>query len=255
MNDIAANSIDAAALYFACQSENDRVRDHAYHRLRQYLATRLKSPRFPVTLASNVAEEAEDCLQDAVMAIWQQLQRGVGPQKPDKFLAWAAQILANKVTDCNRLAGDRTKHRAKSHDKPNKPTLLQPSRKPIGCKRIPRRCCVSLATLYESRDDSGISLAESLADPTAINPTQAAERQELLGSILTEIFIGSPLNHGEKGVLWSGYLQEQNDDELSRHFQKAIPTIRVTRKRALDKLQSNAYLLHQVNDFFTLAFL
>lgn len=248
MNHIAANSMDAVALYFACQSENEQVRDHAYHRLRQYLATKLKSPRFSVTLARAVAEEAEDCLQEAVMAIWQQLQRGVGPQKPDKFLAWAAKILAHKVTDCNRWAGGRTKHRPKS-------TRLQRSRKLIGCKRIPRRCCVSLETLYESRDDSGISLAESLADPTAINPAQAAERQELLGSILTEIFIGSPLNHGEKDVLRGGYLQEQNDDELSRHFQKAIPTIRVTRKRALDKLQSNAYLLHQVNDFFTLAFL
>lgn len=251
MNCRRTSAIDAARLYSACQSQVPAVRNAAYQRLRHYLRVKLNTPKFVLFLAKAVSEEREDCLQEALEAIWQQLQHNSGPNAPDKFLAWATKILSNKVVDWHRQSGDRAKPKVAETDHSAAFAQQRLTRKPVGSRRIPYHCQVSLEALYEQGDKAGVAYAERLADPTAINPAQASESQEYLYTILTEIFSASALNNGEIAVLQYGYLHEQNDHELAEQLHKSIITIRVMRKRALDKLRSNLHLQHAIYDFFT----
>ena len=249
MNCRRTSAIDAARLYSACRSQVPAVRNAAYQRLRHYLRVKLNTPKFALFLGKATAEEREDCLQEALEAIWLQLQRNSGPDAPTKFLAWATRILANKIVDWHRQSDERTKF--KPADADQSVSLAQHTRKPGGGKRIPRHCLISLEALYEQGDEAGITYAERLSDPTAINPAQASERQENLYTLLIEIFNAATLNKGEIAVLQYGYLHEQSDHELAAQLHKSMITIRVMRKRALDKLRSNLHLQHEIRDFFT----
>lgn len=249
MKQQTTTTIDAAALYGACKSKNFLVREKAYQHLCYYLRCQLKTPPFVMTVGKATVEDQEDCLQEALMAICKRLRNDGGPTDPDSFLSWAACILKHKIIDWHRLAGYR-KSKQKSPVCKHSQSSKQPlSRKPIGCKRIPHRCLVSLEALHEQDDESTGAYSDRLADPNAVDPAKASEDQEFWELLLNEIVNASALNPVEIAVIRGSFLQGQTDQEIAEQLAKSPVTIRVNRKRGLDKLETNERLWRLWNDF------
>src|SRR5262245_25375820 len=86
--------VDAAALLAACRSAPPAERAAAFQTLGR-LMYRVLWPR--VAHDPPLAELAEDCVQDALVKVWRNLEAGRGPDHPERFVSWAARIAANTL--------------------------------------------------------------------------------------------------------------------------------------------------------------
>lgn len=158
---------------------------------------------------------AADCTQEALFKIHQQLSSGRGPEDPDRFLAWAARIAANRLLDQLRL--------------------LEPA---TAAGRARRVALSRQQSLEAAAAEEGPSLSDRLADDAAAAPPQAAEARALL-ELLGRIRTVAAVSERSRTVLLRGYLEEWDDEELAQALGTSRGNVHVIRCRDLDKLRGD----------------
>jgi RNA polymerase sigma factor (sigma-70 family) len=204
-------SSEGRELLAACLAEAPAERRRAYEALGQRLQ-RMLWPR--VAADPRLHPLAEDCAQEALLKIHQQLAAGRGPDDPDRFLAWAARIAANRLIDHLRL--------------------VEPATSAARARRVALSRQVSLDADPDGGDER--PLGDLLADPEGEDVAQAMEAQELL-QLLSRIRTIQSVSERSRTVLLRGYLQEQDDEDLAAELDTNRRNIHVIRCRDLEKLR------------------
>ncbi len=198
-------------LLAACQSEAPALRQRAYQSLGQRLQ-RMLWPR--VASDPRLQHLAEDCAQEALFKIHQQLEAGKGPDDPERFLAWAARVAANRLVDHLRL--------------------LEPATAAGRARRVALSRQVSLDAPLGGDEER--PFGELLAAGDGEDAAQALESEELLG-LLSRIRTIRTVSEQSRTVLLRGYLQEQDDEDLAAELDTNRRNIHVIRCRDLEKLR------------------
>lgn len=204
-------SSEGQELLAACLAEAPAERRRAYEALGQRLQ-RMLWPR--VAADPRLHPLAEDCAQEALFKIHQQLAAGRGPDAPERFLAWAARIAANRLVDHLRL--------------------LEPATAAARARRVALSRQVSLDASPDGSDER--PLGDQLADQEGEDASQAMEAQELL-RLLSRIRTIQAVSERSRTVLLRGYLQEQDDEDLAAELDTNRRNIHVIRCRDLEKLR------------------
>ena len=204
-------SAEGRELLSACGSASPAERQRAYQTLGQRLQ-RMLWPR--VAADPRLQHLAEDCAQEAIFKIHQQLAAGKGPDDPERFLAWAARIAANRLVDHMRL--------------------MEPAPTAARARRVALSRQVSLDAPLGGDEDRPLS--DLLADGGGEDAAHALEAQELLG-LLSRISTIRSVSEQSRTVLLRGYLQEQDDEDLAAELDTNRRNIHVIRCRDLEKLR------------------
>ncbi|MEM7126529.1 MAG: sigma-70 family RNA polymerase sigma factor [Chloroflexota bacterium] len=153
----------------------------------------------------------QDCVQLALISIWETLKKGIHPDSPATFLAWCRRITVNKCID--------------------------------EVRKVKRRPADSLNELH---DESTVTPLQSSAalDSTWPEPQVALteERQELLLSLQTH----PKLSGKSKTVLIEGFLLEQSDAEVAPLVPTPISNVRLIRFRNLKKLRDDSNFIERL---------
>jgi RNA polymerase sigma factor (sigma-70 family) len=197
---------ESAALYRGCRSNDPRLRDPAYQRLRQLIL-----PCARRALAGSHSEDmTEDCVQEALGRIWRKLQ---GPHAidPDKFVAYAAtavsRVALDAVAELYREAPKR------------------------GRLRVPRDALVSL----DETERDGQPIAESLADSAALQPDDFQQRLEIQ-RLLAGIGELGTVSEKSRTVILRGFLADWDDKDLADHLSTTTAAVEQIRYRDLERL-------------------
>jgi len=221
---------DARALYQTCRSEGAGQAE-AFQTLGRYLyqvAYNLVRGR------PQLHDLAEECTQEALVTIWQSL---LTLEDPDRFLAWSARIVINKVYDaCRRLGialGSETTGKESE-------------------ARLPRRRRIPLG-MQESLDVAASGeLPPQYADemPTTA-PTEHVSRRELLGLLTAGIARHPELSRQSKLVLMRGFLNDWDDNALAVLLGTSRSNVHTIRSRDLARLRADATFLRLLREYMT----
>ncbi len=221
---------DPRKLYQACRSGGPGQAD-AFQSLGRYLyqvAYNLVRDR------PQLHDLAEDCTQEALVTIWQSL---ASLDDPERFLAWSARIVINKVYDaCRRLGIALGKEAARQGSE----------------ARVPRRRRIPL-TMQESLDVAVTGdLLPQFPDemPTAV-PQECFARQELVHLLTTGIARHPDLSRQSKLVLIRGFLSDWDDSALAVLLGTSRSNVHTIRSRDLARLRADANFLRLLKEYVT----
>jgi len=203
--------LDAAALLAACQDADPATREDAYRQLGRVLY-RLAYAR--VHDRPDLHGAAEDAAQEALVAVWRQLEAGRGPDAPERFVGWAARIAINRLLDVLRR--------------------LEPEGAPGRTLRVAQSRQQSL----DAEPEAGRSLAERLADPEGeanVDRVHAGAVREVLWRIRDV----ASVSERSRIVLLQGYLGDLDDAELAELLRTTRANVHVIRCRDLAKLRAD----------------
>jgi RNA polymerase sigma factor (sigma-70 family) len=173
-----------------------------FQKLGEYL---LRVAQARIQSKPELAADAYDCAQDALVAIWQAIKKRSGPEQRRTTQSWATQIVIHKVLDLLRKRGFSIS--------PGEPNGSSP---PV-----------------ELPED--IALANDFTDDVQ----QHADYSDAMRRIL-----GHPkLTKDERIVIYLRYLEDRADDEIATILEIARTTVRVKCMRALQKLRNDPDLL------------
>jgi RNA polymerase sigma factor (sigma-70 family) len=219
---VLPQALDAEQLLSACQSSDERLRADAFQRLGQLLYRVLLrevgggDPR--------VAHLAEDCAQEAIVAIWQRLESGHGPDHPASFVGWSARIAVNKLRDAQRRLEPQARVRRS---------------KRVGLSRQVR--------LDAPEGEEGRAMSERLADD-GTHESDAALGTEELRELLFGIRDLGIVSESSKTVLLRGYLGGWDDLELADSLRTTKNNVHVIRCRDLAKLRGDPGFMRRLHD-------
>jgi RNA polymerase sigma factor (sigma-70 family) len=203
--------LDAAALLAACQNADPATRASAFRQLGRVLY-RLTYAR--VHDRPDLHGAAEDAAQEALVAVWRQLEAGRGPDAPERFVGWAARIAINRLLDALRR--------------------LEPEGTAGRTLRVAQSRQVSL----EAEPETGQPLAERLADPEGeawVDRAHAGAVREVLWRIRDV----ASVSERSRIVLLQGYLGDLDDAELAERLGTSRANVHVIRCRDLAKLRAD----------------
>jgi RNA polymerase sigma factor (sigma-70 family) len=206
---------DARALHAACLSASHSERRAGYRRLGSLLHD-IAWRR--VAGDPRLHHLAEESMQEALLTIWRALERGRGPDAPERFVAWAATIVVNKVREgIRRLeprgAPGRTKRVALSRQR----SLDAPARE-------------GEATLGERLVDENATGGEAAFESVGVH----AEMRELVADIVRV----ETVSEASRRVLLLGYIEGFDDADLAEHLGTTRANVHVIRSRDLAKLRA-----------------
>jgi len=161
-----------------------------------------------------LAEEAQDCTQNALLAIWQAIQKRSGPQHRGATKSWCISIIVHKVCDCLR-----------KHGYSIKPTETENP---------------ELHNKMVELDEELASLKDAL--------DELIDRMDR-AKLLYKIFTHPKLKADERMILWMSFMEKMEDGEIAKRLGIAQVTVRVKRMRALQKLRDDPDLLDWLRSF------
>jgi RNA polymerase sigma factor (sigma-70 family) len=217
---------DPALLHAACLAENPETRQAAYRELGDFL---LRITNARLRSKPDLAARAEECAQEAIVTVWQKLEAGQGPEKPERFVSWAASIAVHKVFDELRRLGYTGAQ------------LREPGR----TKRVPHAHQASLESLLDDPDRPA-----RLADATALDPEASVEDRADFASLLLAIRNHPKLSDHSRNILVKGFLAELDDGELAEHLSLGRPNVQVVRSRNLKKLREDQGFLDAIRAYY-----
>jgi RNA polymerase sigma factor (sigma-70 family) len=213
------DDLDPAVLLANCRERDPRRRRDAYHGLGIFLA---RIARARLQGRPELAPLAEDCAQEALVAVWRKLEAGQGPDAPQRFLGWCAAIAVHKVYDALRRQGH-----VSGGDQ---------------LKRVPPALVASLEALAAGDEGGGQAAAGpafELADPAAASPEQAALDRAALAGLVATVRNHRRLSEHSRRILLQGYLAEATDAELAEDLGVSHANVQVIRSRNLKKLRED----------------
>lgn len=212
-------SAEGRALYEACRTSG-AAQAEAYHNLGRYLyqvAFNLVRSR------PQLHDLAEEATQEALITIWQSLD---SLEDPDRFMAWCARVVINKVYDaCRKLGVGLGSEQAPASE------AAQLARR----RRVPINRLDSLDLAAETGAPLP-GVAESL--PQASPDAQYAQR-ELLDVLAERIGAHPGLSRQAKTVLVRGFLNDWDDNTLATYLKTTRSNVHTIRSRALTHLRED----------------
>lgn len=195
-------SSDWDQLFEAFITGNDANLHTLFQKLGEYL---LWVAQDRIRSKPELAEDAYDCVQDALVAIWQAIKKRTGPEQRRSTQSWCTQIVIHKVLDLLRKRGFSI-----SPDEPE-----------------------------ESRSQVELTEDIALANDFSDDVQKHADYSEAMRRILSH----PKLTKDERVVLYLRYLENKEDDEIATILEIARTTVRVKCMRALQKLRNDPDLL------------
>lgn len=191
---------DSQELYQRCTSTDLREVHAGFQELGRCLLPvirkQLNQERFDTTVV-------EDCVQEALRNIWQNLQHGNGPQSPSTFWGWAITIAQRRGLDRIRYEGRRMTN-----------------------------------ALTDGMEETQLQSISSTA-----NASLQLEAESLLVeqkvTLVLSIRNHPKISHNSKTILVDGFLFEKSDVELAQALLTTKGNIRLTRHRNLEKLRTD----------------
>lgn len=206
---IRMNEIESAQLLARCQAARLPQREAAFEELGRLLyavAWRRVAGR------PELEHLAEDCMQEALLIVWQRLEAGQGPMAPERFIGWCVTILLNKLRE---------------HLRRLEPRGLPGRTMRVGLSR--------LTSLDAPVGEDGGSLGQRLGDGTDDLETQQAYRE--IQALVREIGRIDAISEASRRVLLEGYIGGLDDDELAASLGTSRANVHVIRHRDLAKLR------------------
>ena len=217
---------DPALLHAACLAKNPETRQTAYRELGDFL---LRITHARLRSKPDLAARAEECAQEAIVTVWRKLEKGQGPDKPERFLSWSASIAVHKVFDELRRLGYTG---AQLQD--------------LGrTKRVPHAHQASLDSLLDDPDRPA-----RLADAAALDPASSVEDRADFASLLLVIRSHPKLSDHSRSILALGFLAELDDGELAERLGLGRPNVQVIRSRNLKKLREDRRFLEAIRAYY-----
>lgn len=240
---------DAQILYWTCRSEERAERANAYQQLGEFL---LRVALSRLQSKPELHPHAEECAQEALVAIWQQLEAGQGPDRPERFLSWCASVVIHKVYDeLRRLgytAGEGDAGHGEVETQPAVRGVLSPSKGRT--KRVPKEEQESFEQLVTHDDGTTVPWAERVADQQAEDPEAHVVEREGLVRLLLGIRDHPHLSDDSRKVLIFGFLAELTDDQLATRLGTSKSNIYVIRSRNLGKLRNDSEFVAQLRSHY-----
>lgn len=191
-------------LFDAFSSGNDKDLHDLFQKLGEYL---LRVAYKCVESKPELAPDTHDCVQEALLAIWQAIVKRSGPQNRRATRSWCKQIVTHKMLDLLRRHGYPIKPTAASDPKP-------------GGK-------------FVELDENVASLVDVGTD---------IQRQVDNSEALRIIFTYPKLTADERIILWFSFIEPMDDSAIAAYLNIAQATVRVKRMRALQKLRDDPAL-------------
>ncbi|MFZ4655796.1 MAG: RNA polymerase sigma factor [Caldilineaceae bacterium] len=199
-------------LFDAFSTGNDNNLHDLFQRLGEYL---LWVAQDRIQSKPELAEDAHDCVQDALVAIWQAIKKRAGPEQRRTTQSWATQIIIHKVLDLLRKRGFSISSSETGE--------LRPQGK-----------------FVELNEE--IALANDFSDDVQ----QQADYSVAIRRILNH----PKLTKDERVVIYLRYLEDTEDDEIATTLGIARTTVRVKCMRALQKLRDDPDMLDWLRSLF-----
>ncbi len=214
---------DARALCAACQSTDPRQREQAFRQLGRLL--------YPIAWRRVQGDPrlhhlAEDCTQETMVTVWQHLDAGRGPDRPESFVSWCATIVVNKVREELRR--------------------LNPTPEVRRSKRIALSRMVSLDA---PTDEGEATLAETTPDEAPGAEDLAAYRE--IRDLVREIQTIPDISESSRTVLLRGFIEGCDDAELAEHLHTSKSNVHVIRCRDLAKLRAAPGFVDRLREHYT----
>lgn len=243
--------LDPAALLAACRDADAGRRRDAYRRLGVLL---VRIARSRLRGGPELAPLAEECAQEALVAIWQKVEAEQGPDAPERFIGWCAAITVHKVYDALRRQGYVSGSGGQSGDPSGRQTSEQPGNQSSGRmaghgKRIPPALLASLEALA-GEGDSPTSAESWLPDPEALHPEAEALRRAAFARLLLAVRDHPKLSDHSRAILARGFLAEATDAELAAGLGISRPNVQVIRSRNLGKLREDAAFVAELRGWY-----
>ncbi len=226
--------LDGAALLRACREGEAAERRAAFEELGGFL---LRIARERLRSKPELADRAEECVQESLLVVWRKLEAGGGPDRPERFPAWCAAVVVHKVYDMLRRQGYSRQMAA----------ALEAGGIPDRARRVPRAAQRSLEGMLEA-DDDGPPLR--LPDARALDPETDAAEREAYRALVASIRDHPQLSEDSKQVLSQGFLAEMDDAELASRLGTSRGNVQVIRSRNLSKLRDDQALLDRLRTFY-----
>ena len=172
------STLDPQNLHRACQSQHEAERTQAYQQLGEIL---LRNALSRLHSKPELHSHAQECTQEALVAIWNKLEAGLGPDQPQQFLSWCAAIVIHKVYDELRRLGYAIG--SGGIDQAETTSPLPPRR----TKRVPQSKQESLEQLMDHEDGATVPWAERIADPQVVDPESNVLIQEEVADLIVAI--------------------------------------------------------------------
>jgi RNA polymerase sigma factor (sigma-70 family) len=214
----------SSALYDACLEPSRRTRRNAYRQLGRFLhdvAWRR------VAGDPRLHHLAEESMQEALLTIWRALEEERGPDDRERFLAWAATIVVNKVREGIRRL------------------------EPRGAVRRTKRVALSRQRSLDAPPRPGIpSLGETLPDDDAATDSETAIAAAAIRDLVAEIATIEAVSERSRLVLLEGFLGGLDDAALSQKLGTSRSNVHVIRSRDLGKLRAEADFMARLAAFY-----
>jgi RNA polymerase sigma factor (sigma-70 family) len=196
----ARSAKDVQDLYRRCCSDDLTDCNSAFQELGRFL---LRIANSRVKSQPYLAPMTEDCVQKALVIVWQKLHSDNGPDRVEWFLTWCASIVIHLVLD--------------------------------ELRKVRRSHADSLDELVEN--DEALLAQPAGPSPTPDNFTfeTADDRAQFVALIQNHPYLSADA----KLVLLHGYLLDLDDEELARQLGKSRTTVRVLRFRGLKTLRDD----------------
>jgi len=194
-------------LYQGCYASSTA----AYQALGRYL---LQAAQYHLATYPHLLADAEDCVQEALINIYQALQSGRGPNQPAKFRSWCTAIVIFRVKDLKRKPGNRN----------------------------------PLISLDQPTDGADNALFESIVDDKTSDPGTVIPGAQMLVDFLLQIRDHPALSTSERTVIWEGYMNGVTTAQLAEQLGKTPNAITLLRKHGLDKLRNDKALMAQLQE-------
>lgn len=195
---------DARTLYALCTSTDHGEVHEGFQRLGECLLPVARSQLNEQDFDHAVVQ---DCVQEALQAIWLRLKQDRGPQMPEAFLAFAVQITRHRCIDRYR------------YEK--------------------RRASESL----EAAQGEDVQPTAALGSSPELLPEHLVILDEAKTTLLVSIHHHPKLTDRAKSVLIEGYLFEKTDAELAQELSTTEGNIRIIRCRGLKLLRTDETLM------------
>ncbi len=158
-------------------------------------------------------------MQEALEAIWRALEADRGPDAPERFVAWSAMIVVNKLREAIRRL------------------------EPKGAAGRTRRVALSRQRSLEAPPRPGeLPLADRLQDAEGRDAEDELETKESYARIrdtIGDIAGLDAVSEASRTVLLRGFLEDWDDAALADHLGTTRANVHVIRSRDLAKLRAH----------------
>ncbi len=236
-----SSDFDSNVLYQACRSTDTQERTDAYQQLGEFL---LRVAHSRLRSKPDLHPRAQECVQEALVTVWQKLEASDGPDDPERFLSWSASIVIYKVYDMLRRLGYPTSSGSPEDSDAAEEAIRRK-------KRVPKERQESLEQFISYDDGTGVPRGERLPDPETVNPEDHIVDQDSLIELLLGIRDHERLSDDSKEVLMRGFLAGDTDDELAGRLDTSKSNVYVIRSRDLSKLREDDEFMTQLQTYYS----